>query len=696
MLAILQSWAQAGWIRWLDAEFANFLHQEAQAVHTEASPLLLLGAALCSHQNGHGHLCLDLGHCLQAPERALLLPPEHALHTPELTPTDLLSRIDINEWKQALLNNPLLCQRTQESACGDPASEGLPASPLLLQPVGNSGRLYLRRFWVYESSLLHTIMHKLQQPVDVDETALRESLDAIFHNISKQPSHNKADLQPDWQKIACALCVRSRFAIVTGGPGTGKTTTVVKLLSVLQSMHRLQGADALLRIRLAAPTGKAAARLSASIARQLAELPNREGIPSDVTTVHRLLGPLRHSRYFRHDAARPLPADVVVIDEASMVDVELMAQLMDALPAHCRLILLGDKDQLASVEAGAVLGSLCSHADEGRYYPHTAQWVQRVTGQSVPSDLVEDLLQPGTALDQAITMLRYSHRFGTIPGIGELASAVNGGAGLDALLDLFKGRFKELQWLALRSSRQPAFDALVSDRATGYGAYLALLAGHPAPASLTDPASGSTEESSPWDRWADQVLTAHTGFQLLCALRKGEFGVEQINIRVRDILLNQGLITLPERLDQAEWYAGRPVMVTRNDYNLELMNGDIGICLPFPARSGELVLRVAFRDTANPDRIRWILPTRLQDVETVFAMTVHKSQGSEFAHTALLLPAHDSPILTRELVYTGVTRASRQFTLLCPEASVLHQAVATRVFRAGGLEDRLRQTPASP
>lgn len=679
MLAVLHSWAQAGWIRWLDAELPAFLFREAQAAKTDVSPLLLLGAALCSHQNGHGHLCLDLQHCLQSPDKALLLPPEHAVATPDVTPGALLGRITLAQWQQAFTQS-LLCSHVVHNNVKDNNNN----SPLVICSDPHNTRLYLRRFWHYEQQLAKTVQQKLEKPVAVDESALKRLLDTLFQN-----SHQTTPAPtPDWQKIACALSVRSQFAIITGGPGTGKTTTVVKLLSLLQSLHRLSQQDSSdttnpLRIKLAAPTGKAAARLSSSISSQLSTLDDADGIPHVVSTVHRLLGPVRHSRFFRYHKGNPLPADVVVIDEASMVDVELMAQLTDALPSDCRLILLGDKDQLASVEAGAVLGSLCSQANHGRYLGTTADWVTRVTSENIPA---EYLASNGRQLDQVITMLRYSHRFGNVPGIGALASAVNSGISDTELQSLFSGQYSELHWIKLTSHPNPQFENLICDSNQGYGHYLALLPQHPA-------LDAATEH---WDNWANRMLTAHSTFQLLAALRKGDFGVEELNTRIKNMLARRGIINLPNTTESAsddvnQWYAGRPVMVTRNNYNLELMNGDIGIALPYPnpgAASGT-TLRVAFRDNADPEKIRWILPTRLQEVETVFAMTVHKSQGSEFLHTALMLPAHDSPVLTRELIYTGITRASKRFTLICGDTTILDKAVQASVFRAGGLEDLL-------
>jgi exodeoxyribonuclease V alpha subunit len=662
LLNVLHSWVKADWIRWLDVEFAEFLYQEAQAAAEDVSPLLLLAAALCSHQNGHGHVCLDLELCLQSPDRVLLLPPEHTSHTPSITPAALLRQISAAQWISAL-HQDLLCATDAQTAATHAIN-----TPLVL----DQSRVYLRRFWQYEQQIKGSLQQKLQTAVDVDEHTLALKLNALF----PASAHSNTAGSPDWQKIACGLSARTAFSIITGGPGTGKTTTVVKLLSLLQSLHSAGE----LRIKLAAPTGKAAARLSASISAQVsspnlvsAQQANSVSIPSEVTTLHRLLGPQRHSRFFKHNAANPLAVDVVVIDEASMVDVEMMAQLLDALPAHARLILLGDKDQLASVEAGAVLGSLCARANDAHYLPATAAWAQRVSAEPIPAHLLDGR---GRALDQAITMLRYSHRFGAVPGIGALAQAVNRGADISEIETLFAGQHTELVWLKTLAKNSSAFERLICDVDQGFGFYLQRVARCPSlNAAPTD-----------WDNWADEVLTAHSSFQILAALRQGESGVEELNDLIKHMLVRQQLLDAGQN-NADDWYAGRPLMITRNNFTLGLMNGDIGITLPYPnpAAPQGFSLRVAFRDTANPRQIRWILPTRLQHIETIFAMTVHKSQGSEFTHTALLLPAHKSAVLTRELVYTGITRASRQFTLMCADASVLQHAVQTRVFRASGL-----------
>jgi exodeoxyribonuclease V alpha subunit len=405
LLVLLDRWVRAGWLRALDRGFARFLQQQADAAGQPLSPLLLLAAALVSHQNGRGHVCLDIAQTLMDADAVLSLPPEgNALDEPPLRPSVLLHGISEMDWLGALQHALVI-----GSASGN--------SPLVL----NGSRLYLRRFWQYEQQIITAITQRTEQSVPLDDKRLQEVLEQLFGDSEKKSVSGKQ--KTDWQKIACALAARSGFAVITGGPGTGKTTTVVKLLAVLQNLA-VQENGRVLRIRLAAPTGKAAARLNDSISRQMDNLREKYAqsdnvcnaiMAEKVSTIHRLLGTLPDSRHFRHHAHNPLSVDVVVVDEASMVDVETMAKLLDALPDHARLILLGDKDQLASVEAGAVLGQLCVHAAEGRYCAETVQWVQAVTGESMPERFVS--ADNHALLDQSVVMLRHSHRFKEDSGI---------------------------------------------------------------------------------------------------------------------------------------------------------------------------------------------------------------------------------------------------------------------------------------
>lgn len=655
LLALLDTWQVAGWLRPLDRALAGFLLEQAP----DASPLVLLAAALVSHQLGHGHVCLDLDATLQTPDFALSLPPEGADSVNAPLPSELLQGVGVNAWQAALASSQVV--DSEHPAAG--------VRPLVL--VGQ--RLYLRRYWHYERDVVNGLGERLQAPLPVSDD-FAERVQQLFAGSQQVP---------DWQRLACALAARGRFSIITGGPGTGKTTTVVRLLALLQAPAVAAGQP--LRIRLAAPTGKAAARLTESIGRQVGQLQLEDelcdAIPTAVSTLHRLLGSQPHSRHFRHHRDNPLALDVLVIDEASMIDLEMMACVLAALPAHSRLILLGDKDQLASVEAGAVLGDLCRQAEQGYYSEQTRDWLEAVSGQSLAAAGLATGDAEQHPIEQQTAMLRFSHRFGSDSGIGELARAVNRCDAAGARQLLHSGQFADIHQRSLNQPADPGFAACVlgTDALPGYQAYLELL-------KAQRPPAGTPAESERWQAWAHAVLQAFDQFQLLCAVRKGEWGVEAINQRVAGLLHARGLLPAAQG-----WYEGRPVLVTRNDYALGLMNGDIGIALRIaepalkPGEPERMALRVAFPRNDGSGGIRFVLPSRLPEVDSVFAMTVHKSQGSEFTHAALVLPPARNPVLTKELVYTAITRASQHFTLLESRAGVFEEAVRTPVRRISGL-----------
>ncbi len=678
MLALLARWHEDGWLRRIDLELAHFLAEGAEP--SPALPPVLLAAALCSWQLGRGHVCLDLQAVLEQPMPALSIPVGPWLQT-----------LTLADWQAACVACPsLVAQLSAVGATDEASTEGARTRPLVLV----QHRLYLRRFWQYEQDVQQGIRQRLMLPglSEEEEPRLQEALVVLFDGPGSAGA--EPGRRADWQRIACALAARRRFGLITGGPGTGKTTTVIRLLALLQWLA-LAGQGQFLRIGLAAPTGKAAARLGSSISGAIDRLPLKDvsqgeairaAIPRSVSTLHRLLGSRPGTRHFRHDARNPLPLDVLVIDEASMIDLEMMAQVMHALPPRARLILLGDKDQLASVEAGAILGELCAHAREGRYWPETADWVARVAQEPIDRGLQADGAEDGTLLDQSVGMLRHSHRFGADSGIGRLAALVNDGevARVQRLWDEVRagsasGQVPDIARIEVDAERWDALRQLVvhgrldgvpADQGpVGYAHYLRWM-------HRNRPADEAGQDS--FDEWAAGVLQAHGRFQLLCALRQGGWGVERLNRQIALWLQSAGLLAASEG-----WYAGRPVIVTRNDYELGLMNGDVGIALA--AQGGRL--RVAFPAEGGSRGIRWVLPSRLQAAETVFAMTVHKAQGSEFDHAALAMPAELSPVLTRELVYTAITRARRFFTLVGPDEldRILGQAIRSRVLRASGL-----------
>jgi exodeoxyribonuclease V alpha subunit len=610
----------------LDRVFADFLQSQAPS----SDPRHHWLAALTSYQMGRGHTCLDL-QALQDQTAALL--GWTALQAQAL-PADLSAAAASLPWR---------------------VGEG---APLVLAGKAPAQRLYLRRAYQAEQDVMHALRARLAQPFRENEGSIAH-LNDLFPQASQQ-----AD-QIDWQKVACAVAVRSCLTLITGGPGTGKTTTVVRLLALLTAQSRAEKSPLQtplqkpLRIRLAAPTGKAASRLGESIQSAIAQLPLALQIerPAAPETLHRLL-------QFTPDAPprelNPLTCDVLVVDEASMIDLEMMARLLAAVPLSARLILLGDKDQLASVEAGAVMAQLCEGAARGGYSASTADWIQVHTGQDVrafgnSSDL-------SASLAQHTVMLRHSRRFDAGSGIGQWAQAVNAGdvSAVKTLLtqcpcaqtvpDLLLP--PDVDLLHVQRMPHPGVAQILQQ---GWAEWLLMLRPLRVPQAVCS------------DAQALDLIERFADFQVLCALRNGPWGVENLNQCISRWL----------GVGAEQWYSGRPVMVTRNDPNLKLMNGDVGLCLP--TANG---LRVAFVQAGH---IRWVLPSRLDAVETVWAMTVHKSQGSEFKQVMLVLPDTPSPVLTRELLYTGITRAKKRLTLVLASQSVLLQATAARVMRSGGL-----------
>jgi exodeoxyribonuclease V alpha subunit len=572
-----------------------------------AEPLVLASAALLCTALDQGDVCLPLARL--AGQRPW---PEHSFCLPALA-----------EWQARLAASPLV------GAEGD-------FTPLILQ----AGRLYLARYQAYERQLAEQLLSRAADLPTVDEAQLSASLTRLF-------AFNAAtsDGQPDWQRLAAAQAVRRKLAVISGGPGTGKTTTVVRLLAALLEQPGCEH----LAIGLAAPTGKAAARMAEAIRNAKASLPVSEAIkaalPDEARTLHRLLGSRGDSPQVRHNAANPLALDVLVVDEASMVDLALMAKLVDALPPNARLILLGDKDQLCAVEAGAVFAELC----EGRGFDaQAAADLQRITGQQVP------VAQPGSRLGDAVVLLTHSHRFAGDSGIGELARRINGGD-VSGTLNLLKENRADLAW-----NGEPTPDDLLERLDRGYAPFIAA-------AKSADPHA---------------AFAAFNDFRALCAQREGVWGVAGINEALEARVKKRNQVASRER-----WYAGRPIMVRQNDYALGLFNGDIGICL-----RSEFGLRVFFE---GEDSYRPFAPARLPSHDCAFAMTVHKSQGSEFSEVLLVLPEQPSPLLTRSLFYTGITRAKHKVEIWALPAR-LSEAVATRAERAAGLAQRLAKRLAKP
>jgi exodeoxyribonuclease V alpha subunit len=466
--------------------------------------------------------------------------------------------------------------------------------PLILDA---KDRLYLHRYFEYEQRLAAAIAARLQTPAPkLDQKLIATALTG----------------ETEGQRAAVELALRSNFCVITGGPGTGKTRTVGVLIGLLEKL-----AAAPPRIVLAAPTGKAAMRLQDSIR---AHRP--DALPLEAFTLHRLLGLTGESPHPRHDARNPLLADAVIIDEASMLDLAMMAKLVAAVPPAARLILLGDKDQLPPVETGNVLGELCT----------------------------------APAVASRVAALHKNFRFGDHSGIKLVAEAIQNADADGALAHLSAGALRDFH-----AAETPAPDGLHEAlRGPVLKGFEALFK------NLHDPAA---------------ALAALGQFRILCALREGPYGVENLNRLAETVLAEAGRLQLGARN-----FAGRPIMVLRNDYQLRLFNGDIGLVLPDATAGGDL--RAFF--VADDGALRRLSPARLPEHETAWAMTVHKSQGSEFQRVLLVLPQRETPVVTRELIYTGLTRA-RAAAELWYRPGPLRAAISTQRAPTSGLADAITE-----
>lgn len=511
------------------------------------------------------------------------------------------------------------------------------------------GKLYLERYWRQEDQVRRELQQRwIGEPQQVSATALRAGLDQLFTGQGLPPG------VPDQQRLAAAMSVLGRVTVISGGPGTGKTRTVARILALLHTLSPRPP-----RIALAAPTGKAAARLESSVrgeATGLAVLgPPWDRVGRDVldrlqaTTLHRLLGAGYQTNRMRHHATNPLPHDILVVDEMSMVPLTMMSRLLDAVRPDARLILVGDPDQLTSVEAGAVL------ADITRAQPAApvgmAEQVAAAAGRD-PAEIV-----PGQVT------LQHTWRFSGDSGIDRLAQAVRHGDADAALATLRSGA----EGLLFTELDSPIADALATPQLQALRRRV-IEAGRVLHEAARTPGEAST-------RRALEALDSH---RVLCAHRGGPYGVSRWGRLIQSWLV--------EAIDgygldgDGEWYYGRPLMITRNDAEAGLYNGDTGVVVATP--NGP---RAAF---ARGTSIALHSPLQLDAAETVHAMTVHKSQGSQFRSLTLIVPPLDSPLLTRELFYTGVTRASDEVEVI-GEAAAIVKAIQRPANRASGLRERL-------
>ncbi|PJE79378.1 RecBCD enzyme subunit RecD [invertebrate metagenome] len=679
MLKQLKQLSTEGIIRPLDYQFARFLHSLCD------DPILSLFSALVSYELGQGNACLDLNRW-----QSSSLFCNHSDHDQVKIFWDSVRQHD--QVKATGLTAYLLSLEI--------VSDGTTPAPL----VTDNGYLYLYRYWLYETNVAHFLSNN--KILHLNVTRANSSLNQLFSRnyaaLLKQCQARKSDkgirqtitqwlnihhpddinwtqiipcirqatipddlqkldrLIPeeqclDWQKIAVASAISHSFSVISGGPGTGKTTTVTRLLALLAQLDTINKHAPI--IKLVAPTGKAAARLTESMTHALEHLLSSAAqdndiyqvIPRQAETVHRLLGVRMGKPGFIHGRDNPLHLDILVVDEASMIDLPLMSALLDALPSHARLILLGDHHQLASVEAGSVLGDICAGAANNYSQPFSEQ-LNHLTGFVLPNTVN----QHKSVVQDAICLLQKSYRFSRSSGIGTLAYAINRGDYKTAS-DVFSAGFNDI---ALHDISDHDYSTLIHLCAQAYLPYIIAI----------------QQQLPPKD-----ILRKFRFFRLLCALRDGKFGVSMLNKTIEEQLEQQQLINR-----EYTWYEGRPVMITRNDHAQGLYNGDIGIAIKSP--DGKL--RINFD---QPDgSLKQLLPSRMPEHETVFAMTVHKSQGSEFSHTAMILPDTMNQVLTRELIYTGITRARQHLDLFCTQ-SVLRQSIKRLTQRTSGLGHRLQK-----
>jgi len=591
-------------LRGLDRHFGRLLAR----LCGRDDPGLHAAAALASRATSHGDVCVDL-----------------AEHAGRAIPGLDFTAPALPEW---------MAQLRDTGAVGRPGE----FRPLVLD---QAGRLYLHRYWAYEAQLAADLLQLACDADHVDLDLLRAGLERLF------PDPRDAE-----QKRAAATAVLRRLCVISGGPGTGKTYTVVKILALLAEQARGRR----LAVALAAPTGKAAARVQEALRQALARFapddPVHASVPAEAHTLHRLLGTRPGSVYYRHDRAHPLALDVLVVDEASMADLALMAKLVAALPARARLILLGDKDQLASVEAGAVLGDICAGGGWSAAFAARLAEVMNESGGATRAGR-----ESPSPLGDSIALLHRSYRFGAHTAIGKLAARVNDGAGQAALALLKDDADGDIAWRSVEARELKAALASVVERLAEY---------------LERVRRGTPQET--FERFK--------AFCVLCAHRTGPLGAMTVNRLLEAALEERNLIDT-----RRAWYPGRPVMVMRNDYHMQLFNGDVGIALPDPDAGGQLKVFFA----AQHGAMRRIAPVRLPEHETVYAMTVHKAQGSEFDRVLMILPTELSRVMSRELVYTGITRARERVEIWGSEA-VFVASVERRLARASALRHRLWNT----
>jgi exodeoxyribonuclease V alpha subunit len=704
---LIEKLVSVGLLRDIDEQFALMLMRLNDLnINEEQHPACLL-AALISQQLGLGHVCLKLEDLTNQPAKLIsLYGVEAEIFNQKLANVDWLNVAKNTKFiGNSGDNTPIIFEgdmfylhRFHHYEC-ELAAHIKRFSPTLgfLPTVTQKLTQDLNELFKPELKYLFSALQQLKNHCDdsqikrqqlvcesldvVDETLINwavvnQLIDSATTEREFEKLHqlipNEACL--NWQKVAAALALSRQFSVISGGPGTGKTTTVAKLLAAIIQQAISQDADAKVpTIKLVAPTGKAAARLTESIGNAIEALPISPDVkalmPASSATIHRLLGVIPQRAEFRHNNQNPLHLDILIIDEASMVDLSMMYKVFQALPAHAKVILLGDKDQLASVEAGAVLGEICAFYNV-QYSHEQVKWLEKLTGYQ--SEYLQKI-RPHRALESKVSdclcVLQKSYRFDARSGIGQLARAVNEGD-RNKLDMIWQAAFSDIRFYELSSQN---YQKIIQNAAKGYQRYLELLS-----LSLSKCESEEEIKQAQTER-ARTVLQQFAKVRVLCAVREGDFGVEGLNNRIENRLNKSALI----QKNEEAWYEGRPVMITRNDHGQSLFNGDLGITI-FDPVSKKLKVYFELADGS----VKGFLPSRIPEHETAYAMTIHKSQGSEFNTVHLVLPAEYMPLLTRELIYTGITRAKSQLALYA-DLAVFERGVSSITHRNSGLAQRL-------
>jgi exodeoxyribonuclease V alpha subunit len=606
---------ETGYLSEIDVHFGKFI----TALDKNDNPAIFIAAALVSRATGDGDGFLDLNSITR---KSILS---------DIIGIENLQSSQLSEWLKAL---------DQSRVVGAPGE----VCPLILD---DKNRLYLYRYWDYEQRLSSLIKSRIQEDVQgIDKSILKNSLNRLF------PDNGTNEF--NWYKVAGVIAAFKKFCVITGGPGTGKTFTTAKILALLLELSKKK-----LNIFLAAPTGKAAARIGESIkaAKKTlnCSLDIIDAIPSETYTIHRMLKTIPGSPYFYHNAKNPLSADIVVVDEVSMVDIALMSKLISAVKDNARIILIGDRDQLASVEAGFVMSDICDRDNIHLFSDCFCRQFEELTHckMEISSNRLKDV--PG--LYGCMVVLKKSYRFTDKSGIGELSKAVNNGK-IDDAFSILQNNAGQIDWEKISNSNGLSI-ALPKEVINGYSDYL----------NCQDPL---------------KALELFNRFRILCAVKFGVLGVIEVNRLAEEILNKNDLIEL-DNISTYPWYRGRPVLITRNNYGFELFNGDIGITMPEP-NSDSKELYVYFSGVSG--KLRRFLPHHLPEHETAFAMTVHKSQGSEFENVLFVLPNQDYPVLTRELLYTGITRAKNHISIWGRE-EIIKATILRKISRNSGLKDAL-------